>query len=59
MVWKKICKVDWILYNPKEKHPILENKRQAYKNPEWLGAPESRHIRIMYLGEALGVGKLR
>jgi len=44
--------------NPKDKHPNLGNKRQAYKNPEWLGAPESRHIRIMYLGEALGLGKL-
>jgi len=42
--------------NPKEKHPNLGNQRQAYKNPEWLGAPESRHIRIMYLGEALGLG---
>ena len=29
----------------------FETRRQAYKNPDWLGSPTSRHIRIMCLGE--------
>ena len=55
--WFSKKKVDWVVI-PKTNIHFGNNKpsSQAYKNPEWLGAPESRHIRIMYLGKSLGLG---